>query len=96
MSKERLMAILLATRVSEKTTRLQKERQYVFKVHSSANKREVMASVEELFRVKVESVRICNVRGKKRRFGHSNGRKKDWKKAYVALREGHVIDLEVA
>jgi len=44
--------------------------------------------VEQLFKVKVERVRIQNKRGKTRRLGRSMGKKKDWKKAYVKLKEG--------
>lgn len=96
MNKERIFTILLAPRVTEKTTSLAKNRQYVFKVHQSANKMEIAQAVKALFNVEVLMVRVCNVKGKKRRFGRFEGQRKDWKKAYVTLKEGQVIDLGVA
>ena len=49
---------------------------------------QIMKAAEQLFKVKVESVRIMNKRGKTRRMGRSVGKKKDWKKAYIKLKEG--------
>lgn len=96
MNKEKIFTILLAPRVTEKTTGLAKDRQYVFKVRKDANKVEVAQAVKALFNVEVLAVRVCNVKGKKRRFGRFEGKHKDWKKAYVSLKEGQVIDLGVA
>jgi large subunit ribosomal protein L23 len=93
MSKEKLMTILLAPCISEKANGLQQDLQYVFKVKAYASKQDIAAAVEELFKVKVEKVRVCNVKGKNRKFGSIEGRKKDWKKAYVTLQEGQAIDL---
>jgi large subunit ribosomal protein L23 len=77
-------------RITEKTTRLRKKavRLYVFEVDPALNKLEIKAAVEQLFRVKVESVRTQNVRGKWKRVGRSLGKRSDWKKAYVQVREG--------
>lgn len=94
--KERSLKILLAPRISEKASNLKTLGQYVFKVSSDANKFEVAKAVSSLFNVQVESVRICNVMGKKRRFGNIAGQRKNWKKAYVSLKEGYSINLEVA
>lgn len=96
MNKEKLMTILLAPRVSEKAMGLRQVSQYVFKVRVNATKPEIAAAVKELFKVDVEKVRVCNVRGKKKRFGQIMGQKRDWKKAYVVLKEGQTIDLGVA
>ena len=52
------------------------------------NKIEIKKAVEQLFKIKVERVRVQNKRGKMRRVGRSVGKKKDWKKAYVKLKEG--------
>jgi large subunit ribosomal protein L23 len=46
-----------------------------------------------LFGVDVDAVRISNVRGKTRSFGNIKGRRKDWKKAYVTVKEGQAINL---
>jgi large subunit ribosomal protein L23 len=63
-------------------------REVCFEVDRRANKNEIKKAVEQLFNVKVERVRTQNKRGKTRRVGRSEGKKKDWKKAYVKLKEG--------
>lgn len=94
MNQERLMNILLAPHVSEKTTRLaDSSNQVAFKILPNATKQEVKEAVELLFKVKVTGVQVLNVKGKKRRFAHTIGRRKDWKKAYVTLQEGDDIDF---
>ena len=94
MNKNRLYEVLLAPRVTEKTTQVgEKGNQYVFRVEKSANKTEVKGAVEMLFEVNVESVRIVNVKGKKKSFRMRPGKRSDWKKAYVRVQEGQVIDF---
>jgi len=90
----RLMNLVLAPVVSEKSTRVaDKERQYVFRVLDGATKPEIKAAVELLFKTKVESVTVANVKGKVRRFGRFSGRRRNWKKAYVRLAAGHEINF---
>ena len=90
---ERLHQIILAPVVSEKSTRVaDRANQAVFKVLRDARKPEIKAAVEKMFGVKVESVRTLNVKGKTKRFGRSEGRRSDWKKAYVTLAEGQQIE----
>lgn len=94
MNQERLMKVLLAPHVSEKSTIVaEKHNQVVFKVAKDATKREIKQAVELLFDVKVSSVRVLNVKGKRKRTGMIEGRRKDWRKAYVTLAEGHEIDF---
>jgi large subunit ribosomal protein L23 len=94
MNQERLMKVLLAPIVSEKSTRVaDAHRQFAFKVMKDASKPDVRKAVELMFDVKVDSVQIANVRGKSKRFGQSLGKRSDWKKAYVTLAEGHDIDF---
>ena len=94
MNQERLMNILLAPIVSEKSSRLaDASRQFVFKVMKDASKPEVKRAVELMFDVKVDNVQITNMRGKVKVHGRSIGRRSDWKKAYVTLSEGHDIDF---
>jgi large subunit ribosomal protein L23 len=94
MSEERLMKLLLSPHVSEKTTRVaDKNRQFAFKVVPDATKPEVKKAVELMFKVEVEAVQVVNVAGKHKRFGRFNGRRPDWKKAYVRLKPGHDIDF---
>jgi large subunit ribosomal protein L23 len=67
--------------------------QVVFRVHPRANKVEVRRAVEVLFNVKVLKVRTHRQMGKLRRVGRHQGRRPDWKKAYVTLAEGSQIDF---
>ncbi|HOT37442.1 MAG TPA: 50S ribosomal protein L23 [Candidatus Latescibacteria bacterium] len=83
--------------VSEKVN-LQQERfnQYTFEVDRASNKHEIQRAIEELFSVKVTSIRVIHVRGKKRRMGmryRKLGRTASWKKAIVTLEKGQTIDI---
>lgn len=81
--------IILSPIITEKSTLLkEKNREVCFEVNPKANKIEIKKAVEQLFKIKVERVRVQNKRGKMRRVGRSVGKKKDWKKAYVKLKEG--------
>lgn len=94
MSSNRLYKVLLSPRMTEKTTRLSADsNQYVFRVIDDADKVEVRNAVEHLFNVNVESVRIVNVKGKNKSFRMRPGKRSDWKKAYVRIQEGQVIDV---
>jgi len=80
--------------VTEKSTRQKEEsRQYVFEVHRDANKIEIQSAVERLFKVRVLQVRTSNVLGKVKRLGRRYGKRPDWKKAIVTLKEGDRIDF---
>jgi len=97
MNQEQLYTVILAPVVSEKSTRAAEvANQVVFKVVKAANKADVKAAVELMFKVKVEAVRILNVKGKTKRTRHGLGRRSDWKKAYVSLAEGQEIDFASA
>tara|TARA_R110000868_G_scaffold318028_1_gene578849 strand:- start:50984 stop:51289 length:306 start_codon:yes stop_codon:yes gene_type:complete len=90
----RLANVLLAPHVSEKSSMVaDKARQFVFKVAKDANKHDVKAAVEKMFSVEVTNVNISNVKGKTRVFRQKQGKRSDWKKAYVSLKEGHEIDF---
>ncbi|NKB47709.1 MAG: 50S ribosomal protein L23 [Legionellales bacterium] len=94
MIHERLMRVLLAPHISEKSTMTaEKHNQLVFKVARDATKQEIKKAVEHLFDVTVVAVRVVNVKGKTKRFRHQLGQRKDWKKAYVTLTEGHDINF---
>ena len=62
-----------------------------FRVDRDANKIEIGRAVEEIWKVRVESVRTINCGGKLKRLGRFAGRRKDWKKAIVTLAEGQTI-----
>jgi large subunit ribosomal protein L23 len=75
--------------ITEKTTALKEtQRSLCFEVHRDASKPEIKKAVESLFGVKVQDVRVANVHGKVKRQGRSVGRRPDWKKAYVVLKQG--------
>jgi len=76
--------------VTEKSTLLRESGANViaFEVAPTANKIQVKQAVEELFKVKVAEVRVFNVRGKMKRMGKWEGKRRDWRKAYVRLKEG--------
>lgn len=94
MNQERIMNILLAPRISEKSTLVgEKLSQVVFKVASDADKAEIKTAVETLFNVKVAEVRTLNVKGKTRNFRQRAGRRKDFKKAYVSLAAGQDLNF---
>lgn len=94
ISTERLLQVLLAPQISEKSTFVaDKHDQVIFKVARDATKPEVKAAVEALFKVEVQSVQIANVKGKEKRFGRFLGRRDHWKKAYVCLKPGQEIDF---
>ena len=75
--------------VTEKSTILRETDNVItFEVDPGANKIQVKSAVEELFKVKVEEVRLFNVRGKMKRMGRYVGKRRDWRKAYVRLQAG--------
>jgi large subunit ribosomal protein L23 len=87
-------SIVRTALLSEKGTALvEAHRQYVFEVAPYANKPQIAHAVEELFSVKVIGVRTMRVRGKKKRLGMYRGRRPDWKKAVVTLKEGDAIQI---
>lgn len=97
MNRERIYKVLLGPVVSEKSAAAgESANQVVFKVLPDASKLEIKAAVQALFDVKVEQVRVLNVKGKTKRTRYGVGRRSDWKKAYVRLEQGQDIDFAVA
>jgi large subunit ribosomal protein L23 len=90
MNTERLMKVIRAPIISEKATMVgEKNRQIVFEVLADATKAEIKAAVELLFKeqkVEVSAVNVVNVKGKQKRHGRFEGRRRDVKKAYVSLK----------
>ncbi len=81
--------------ITEKGTQMAAQNKYLFKVDPSANKLEIKQAVESFFKVKVLKVHTMNYLGKKRRERTLQyGKKPDWKRAIVTLKEGDKIDLE--
>ena len=94
MNNERALTILLEPHVSEKSAQASGTgRLYAFKVIKNATKPEVRDAIEQIFNVKVQSVRMMNVKSKPTRFGRIQGRHQGWKKAYVTLGADQELDL---
>ena len=91
---ERLLQIIEAPIISEKSTLVaDKNEQVVFRVAIDATKPEIKAAVEMMFKVQVKSVQTLKVKGKIKRSGRFEGRRKAIKKAYVSLAPGQEINL---
>lgn len=80
--------------ITEKGTVLREMRnQYFFEVARDANKIEIQRAIENIFKVKVDSVRTMQLRGKVKRQGRWVGKRNDWKKAIVTLQPDQKIEL---
>ena len=82
--------VLIAPVVSEKSYGLLDQGKYTFLVDPRSNKTEIKIAVEQIFRVKVDSVHTLNRQGKARRTRFGIGRRKNTKRAIVTLREGSI------
>ncbi|MDD5089648.1 MAG: 50S ribosomal protein L23 [Candidatus Wallbacteria bacterium] len=85
--------VILAPMVSEKSVQAMEENQYTFKVSPDANKIDVRRAVEELFKVHVVAVKTQNYLGKPKRLGKYEGKRSDYKKAIVKLKDGETIPV---
>ena len=94
MNQERLMKVLLSPIISEKSTAIAERNNHVaFRVLQDATKPEIKAAVELMFKVQVTSVRVLNQKGKEKRFGRTEGRRRNVRKAYVCLAQGQEINF---
>lgn len=90
---EKLYKTILAPHISEKSTKAaDKNRQMVFRVAVDATKKDIKQAVEKLFEVEVDKVQVINQRGKMK-YGRHPGKRVNWKKAMVRLKEGHDIEF---
>ncbi len=89
-----LHKVLLQPLLTEKLTGLREQSNTVgFMVHPNANKIQIKQAVESLLKVKVARVNVLNARGKVKRLGRFVGKRSDWKKAFVTLKEGEKLEL---
>mgnify|MGYP001608167472 CR=1 FL=1 len=87
-------SIIERIQVTEKSTALADQNKYLFRVHPLANKMQVKQAVEKMFNVSVAAVNTMNYEGKKKKNrAHRSGKRADWKRAVVTLKDGHKIDL---
>ena len=86
--------IILQPLLTEKSTKMKEAANTVaFKVDLKANKIEIKKAVQKMFDVHVETVRTTIIRGKTKRMGRFEGKRPDWKKALVTLKQGETIDF---
>jgi large subunit ribosomal protein L23 len=85
--------VLIKPLVTEKAANLGIHNKYVFAVSTKTNKIEIAKAIEEIYGIKPLSVNIINSQGKTIRSGRTFGKRKDWKKAIVALPEGKAIKI---
>jgi large subunit ribosomal protein L23 len=86
--------VIIRPLVTEKSTHQQTTRSaYAFQVHRDANKPQIKQAVEELYNVKVSTVRTMNRKGKPRRSKTKMTKTSDWKRAIVVLEGDARIDL---
>ncbi len=88
-------SVLRKPLVTEKSMAGQQKSTYTFAVAVEANKTDVRRAVEKVYNVKVDEVRTLKVKGKYKRMKNMllEGRRRDWKKAYVTLKEGYRLDI---
>mgnify|MGYP000887937155 CR=1 FL=1 len=79
--------IIIRPLITEKSMDMKEERKYVFVVNKNSNKTEIKNALEAIFGVKVEKVNTMNMLGKKKRMGRFEGRRPNWKKAIITLKE---------
>ena len=79
--------------ITEKGTDLNQLGKYLFLVDKKANKPEVKKVIEEVYKVKVSSVRVINIKPKSRRLGRTVGTVPGYKKAIVTLKPGQKLDI---
>ncbi len=94
MNQDRLMQVILAPVISEKSTFVgDLNNQVPFRVLADASKPEIKAAAELMFGAKVDSVQVVNIKGKSKRFGRTMGRRRNWKKAYICFAAGQEINF---
>jgi large subunit ribosomal protein L23 len=85
--------IIVRPIISEKMEYLgEAQRKYAFRVDRQANKIEIGKAIEAIYKVTVTAVNVMNRGGKKRRVRYTEGKRADWKRAIVTLKEGDTIE----
>ncbi len=86
--------IILRPVISEKSTALKNSGNiYCFEVHKDATKHDIKNVIKKVYEVNVMRVNVINIKGKKKRRRFKEGKRRDWKKAYVKLKEGEKIEI---
>lgn len=86
--------VLIRPLLTEKITGLREKTNTVgFVVHPDANRIQIRQAIEALLKVKVDKINVMNIRGKIKRLGRFSGRRSDWKKALVTLKDGEKLEM---
>ncbi|PLK59044.1 50S ribosomal protein L23 [Candidatus Palibaumannia cicadellinicola] len=94
ISENRILKVLRAPHVSEKVSLLTKTNNIiVLKVAKNATKAEIKHVIYQLFQAKIQAIRTVIIKGKMKRHGRNFGFRKNWKKAYITLKDKHDLDL---
>ena len=78
--------------VTEKSTKISENNQFVFKVAINSSKGDIKKAIEKVFKVKVKAINTIKVKGKKKVFKGTKGKRSDFKKAVVTLVKGETLD----
>ena len=78
---------------TEKGAGMQPLNKYLFWVDKTSNKIEIKKAIEDIYKVKADSVNTISMRGKLKRVRYAIGKTSDWKKAIVTLKTGSKIDI---
>ena len=78
--------------VTEKTTKISENNQFVFRVAVDSTKENIKNAVEKIFKVKVKSINTIKIKGKRKIFKGTKGKRVDYKKAIISLKEGETLD----
>ncbi|MBF97174.1 MAG: 50S ribosomal protein L23 [Alphaproteobacteria bacterium MarineAlpha9_Bin4] len=78
--------------VTEKSTKASENNQFVFKVEINSSKDEIKNAIEKVFKVKVKAVNTIKVKGKRKIFKGTKGKRIDYKKAVITLLKGETLD----
>ena len=92
MVTENIYKVILSPLITEKSTKISENNQYVFKVTIDSNKKEIKNAIEKLFKVKVKNINTTRIKGKSKIFKGTRGKRSDYKKAIVSLNEGESLD----
>ena len=90
--KSQLYEIIKQPVVTEKTTKISENNQFVFKVENKSSKQDIKIAIEKIFKVKVKSINTIKIKGKTKVFKGTKGRRSDYKKAVVTLKKGETLD----
>jgi len=85
--------VLISPLVSEKSAGREIVGQYTFIVSNNTTKLEIKKAIEEIYNVMPRKIRVMNLEGKRKSFGHNRGKRGDWKKAIVTLPKGRTISI---